>query len=57
MSRFITDDYKVSVQNVFTKALVGVETSSGHVLAAKVSSLPFKVGKAAGGRTMSRKEV
>ena len=28
MSRFITDDYKVSVQNVFTKALVGVETSN-----------------------------
>ena len=28
VSRFITDDYKVSVQNVFTKALVGVETSN-----------------------------
>jgi aminomethyltransferase len=40
-----------------SNAVVGVETSSGHVLAAKVSSLPFKVGKAAGGRTMSRKEV
>ena len=28
VNRFITDDYKVSVQNVLTKALVGVETSN-----------------------------
>ena len=40
-----------------SNAVVGVETSSGHVLAAKLSSLPFKVGKSAGGRTASRKEV
>ncbi len=37
-------------------AVVGVETSSGHMLAAKVSTLPFKVNGKPGGRMTSRAE-
>lgn len=37
-------------------AVVGVETSSGHMLAAKVSTLPFKVNGKPGGRMASRAE-
>ena len=36
--------------------IVGVKTSSGHVLAAKISSLPFRKTNAVGGRAASRKE-